>query len=169
MACVLPVFLLGGLAVQMGQDLSFSPAGLGVAVAVYFGVSALASVPSGRLVERFGPALVARCGILLAAGSMLAVAALARSYPVLVGLLALSAAAERARTVGQQHRAGPARAGETAGLSFGVKQAAIPVSTLLAGAAVPTIALTVGWRWAFVAAAVAALTTLPAVPGSCPV
>ena len=37
------------------------------------------------------------------------------------------------------------------GLSFGVKQAAIPVSTLLAGAAVPTVALTAGWRWAFVA------------------
>ena len=39
------------------------------------------------------------------------------------------------------------------GLSFGVKQAAIPVSTLLAGAAVPVVALTVGWRWAFVLAA----------------
>ncbi|MBM7492045.1 MFS family permease [Micromonospora luteifusca] len=167
-ACVLPVFLLGGLAVQMGRDLGFSPAGLGLAVAVYFGVSALASVPSGRLVERYGPALVARCGIVLAAGSMLAVAALARSYPVLVGLLALSAAANAlgqlaSNTALAQHV--PAR---RQGLSFGIKQAAIPVSTLLAGVAVPTIALTVGWRWAFVAAAVAALTTLPAVPRQLP-
>ena len=54
------------------------------------------------------------------------------------------------------------------GLSFGVKQAAIPVSTLLAGAAVPTVALTVGWRWAFVAAAVAALTALALVPAQAP-
>ncbi|MFG1867530.1 MFS transporter [Micromonospora arborensis] len=167
-ACVLPVFLLGGLAVQMGTDLGFSPAGLGLAVAVYFGVSALASVPSGRLVERYGPALVARCGIVLAAGSMLAVAALARSYPVLVGLLAVSAAANAlgqlaSNTALAQHV--PAR---RQGLSFGIKQAAIPVSTLLAGVAVPTIALTVGWRWAFVAAAVAALTTLPAVPRQLP-
>ncbi|MBM0277027.1 MFS transporter [Micromonospora tarensis] len=167
-ACVLPVFLLGGLAVQMGRDLGFSPAGLGLAVAVYFGVSALASVPSGRLVERYGPALVARCGIALAAGSMLAIAGLARSYPVLVGLLALSAAANAlgqlaSNTALAQHV--PVR---RQGLSFGVKQAAIPVSTLLAGAAVPTIALTVGWRWAFVAAAVAALTTLPAVPRPLP-
>ena len=59
-ACVLPVFLLGGLAVQMGDDLHFTPAGLGLAVSVYFGVSALASVPSGGLVERYGPAVVAR-------------------------------------------------------------------------------------------------------------
>ncbi|MET8229619.1 MFS transporter [Micromonospora sp. NPDC005298] len=163
-ACVLPVFLLGGLAVQMGADVGFTPAGLGVAVAVYFGVSALASVPSGRLVERYGPAVVARCGILLAAGSMLAVAALARSYPVLVGLLALSAAANALGQLASNAALAQHVPARRQGLSFGVKQAAIPVSTLLAGAAVPTIALTAGWRWAFVAAAGAALTTLPLVP-----
>ncbi|MDG4760778.1 MFS transporter [Micromonospora sp. WMMD710] len=163
-ACVLPVFLLGGLAVQMGADVGFSPAGLGVAVAVYFGVSALASVPSGRLVERYGPAVVARGGILLAAGSMLAVAALARSYPVLVGLLALSAAANALGQLASNAALAQHVPARRQGLSFGVKQAAIPVSTLLAGAAVPTIALTAGWRWAFVAAAGAALTTLPLVP-----
>ncbi|SIN30206.1 MFS transporter [Micromonospora cremea] len=167
-ACVLPVFLLGGLAVQMGADLGFSPAGLGLAVAVYFGVSALASVPSGRLVERYGPTVVARCGIVLAAGSMLAVAVLARSYPVLVGLLALSAAANALGQLASNAALAQHVPTRRQGLSFGVKQAAIPVSTLLAGAAVPTIALTAGWRWAFVAAAGAALTTLPAVPRQLP-
>ena len=91
--CVLPVFLVGGLAVQLADELRFSPAGLGLAVSVYFGVSALASVPSGALVERFGPAPVARAAVVLSAASLLAVAGLARSYPVLVALLALSAAA----------------------------------------------------------------------------
>ncbi|MGC4810549.1 MFS transporter [Micromonospora sp. DT228] len=167
-ACVLPVFLLGGLAVQMGADLGFSPAGLGLAVAVYFGVSALASVPSGRLVERYGPTLVARCGIVLAAGSMLAVAALARSFPMLVGLLALSAAANALGQLASNAALAQHVPARRQGLSFGVKQAAIPASTLLAGAAVPTFALTIGWRWAFVAAAVAALTTLPAVPRQLP-
>ncbi|MEU7756393.1 MFS transporter [Micromonospora sp. NPDC049171] len=167
-ACVLPVFLLGGLAVQMGTDLGFSPAGLGLAVAVYFGVSALASVPSGRLVERYGPALVARCGILLAAGSTLAVAAFARSYPMLVGLLALSAAANALGQLASNAALAQHVPARRQGLSFGVKQAAIPASTLLAGLAVPTFALTVGWRWAFVAAAVAALTALPAVPRQLP-
>ncbi|WP_422753721.1 MFS transporter [Micromonospora sp. WMMD708] len=163
-ASVLPVFLVGGLAVQMGDDLGFSPAGLGLAVSVYFGVSALASVPSGRLVERIGPAVVARAAIGLAAGCLLAIAGLARSYPVLVGLLALSAAANALGQLASNAalaRHVPAR---RQGLSFGVKQAAIPASTLLAGAAVPTIALTAGWRWAFVAAAGAALAALPAVP-----
>ncbi|WP_346121834.1 MFS transporter [Micromonospora coerulea] len=163
-ACVLPVFLVGGLAVQMGDDLGFSPAGLGLAVSVYFGISALASVPSGALVERYGPAVVARAGILLSAGSLLTVAALARSYPVLVALLGLSAAANALGQLASNAALARHVPAHRQGLSFGVKQAAIPVSTLLAGAAVPTIALTAGWRWAFVAAAGAALIALPAVP-----
>ncbi|RLK24103.1 putative MFS family arabinose efflux permease [Micromonospora sp. M71_S20] len=163
-ACVLPVFLLGGLAVQMGEDLGFSPAGLGLAVSVYFGVGALASVPSGVLAERHGPTVVARAGILLSAACLLAVAGLARSYPVLLGLLALAGTANALGQLASNAtlaRHVPAR---RQGLSFGVKQAAIPVATLLAGAAVPTVALTAGWRWAFVAAAGAALAALPAVP-----
>lgn len=163
-ACVVPVFLVGGLAVQMGRDLGFSPAGLGLAVAVYFGVSALASVPSGALVERYGPAPVARTAILLAAACLVAIAALARSYPVLLLLLAVSAGAnalgQLASNAALSRHVPPGRQG----LSFGVKQAAIPISTLLAGAAVPVVALTVGWRWAFVAAAGLALAALPVVP-----
>ncbi|MFI7279803.1 MFS transporter [Micromonospora chersina] len=163
-ACVLPVFLVGGLAVQMGDDLDFTPARLGLAVSVYFGVSALASVPSGALVERYGSAVVARAGILLSAGSLLAVAGLARSYPVLVVLLALSAAANALGQLASNAALARHVPAHRQGLSFGLKQAAIPVSTLLAGAAVPTVALTAGWRWAFVVAAVAALAALPAVP-----
>jgi predicted MFS family arabinose efflux permease len=45
-----------------------------------------------------------------------------------------------------------------------VKQAAIPICTLLAGAAVPVVALTLGWRWAFVLAAGLALAAIPLVP-----
>ncbi|AVT39764.1 MFS transporter [Plantactinospora sp. BB1] len=163
-AGVLPVFLIGGLAVQLGAELDFSPAGLGLAVAVYFGVSALASVPSGALVERYGPTMVARASLLLVAATMLAVAAVARSYPVLLVLLAVVALAnplgQMASNATLAHRVPPGRQG----LSFGVKQAAIPAGTLLAGAAVPALALTVGWRWAFVAAAVLALAILPVVP-----
>nr|MDT0661381.1 MFS transporter [Micromonospora sp. DSM 115978] len=163
-AVVVPIFLVGGLAVQMGAELRFSPAGLGLAVSIYFAISALASVPSGALVERFGAARVARAAILLSAGSLVAIAALARSYPLLVVLLGLSAGAN---ALGQlASNAALSRHVPTGrqGVSFGLKQAAIPISTLLAGASVPLVALTVGWRWAFVAAALAALTALPAVP-----
>lgn len=162
-ASVMPVFLVGGLAVQIGAELGFSPAGLGLAVSVYFGVSALASVPTGAMVERLGPATVARAGVLLSAATMLAIGVLARSYLAFVGLLAASAVAnalgQLASNAALAHHVPPGRQG----LSFGLKQAAIPLSTLLAGAAVPTIALTAGWRWAFIAAAAVAVTALPAV------
>ncbi|HET8680515.1 MAG TPA: MFS transporter, partial [Micromonosporaceae bacterium] len=96
-ACVLPVFLVGGQAVQIGAELRFDPAGLGLLVSVYFGVSALASVPAGALVERFGAARTARAAIIVAAATLGGIAT-ARGYPALVGLLV---AAGPANTVGQ--------------------------------------------------------------------
>jgi predicted MFS family arabinose efflux permease len=161
-ACVLPVFLLGGLAVQVGAELGFSPAGLGTAVAIYFGVSALTSVPAGALVERYGPAVTARAAIGLSAGCLLAVAA-ATSYPMLVAVLAAGAGANGLGQLSSNAALTGVPAGRQA-LSFGIKQAAIPVATLLAGASVPAIALTLGWRWAFGMAAVAAAGALALVP-----
>jgi MFS family permease len=162
-ACVVPVFLVGGLAVQIGAELGFSPAGLGLAVAIYFGASALTSVPAGALVERYGSAVTARAAIVLAAACLLAIAAAARSYPVLVVLLAAGAAANGLGQLASNASLARVPAGRQ-GLSFGVKQAAIPTATLLAGASVPAVALTLGWRWAFVIAAGLALAALPLVP-----
>ncbi len=163
-AVVIPVFLVGGLAVQIQDELRFSPAGLGLAVGVYFGVSALASVPAGSLVERHGAATIARCAIVLAAVSMLGVALAAHSLTGLVAWLGVGAAANAAGQLASNSalaRHVPAR---RQGLSFGVKQSAIPISTLLAGAAVPAVALTLGWRWAFGMAAVLAAGALLLVP-----
>ena len=50
------------------------------------------------------------------------------------------------------------------GLGFAIKQAAIPLATLLSGFAVPSIVLSVGWRWAFVASAALALASIATVP-----
>ncbi len=164
-AVSIPVFLVGGLAVQIGDELHLSPAGLGLAVSAYFGASALASLPAGALVERYGSARVSRAGILLAAVSLFGVAVAASALWSLIAILALGAGANAMGQLGSNtslSRHVPAR---RQGLSFGVKQAAIPVGTLLAGIAVPTIALTIGWRWAFVLAGVLALAAIGLVPG----
>jgi predicted MFS family arabinose efflux permease len=163
-AVSVPVFLVGGLAVQISQDLDFSAAGLGLAVSAYFGATALASVPAGALVERYGATAVSRCGIALSAVTLAAIAVGARSLWSLIAILALGAGANAAGQLSSNAslaRHVPAR---RQGLSFGVKQAAIPVSTLLAGAAVPTIALTLGWRWAFALGAVLAAGAIFLVP-----
>jgi MFS family permease len=163
-ACSVPVFLVGGLAVQIRDELGFSPAGLGLAVSAYFGASALASVPAGALVERYGSTTIARSGIALAAASLLTIAVAARSLWSLIAILALGAGANAMGQLASNtslSRHVPVR---RQGLSFGVKQAAIPVSSLLAGAAVPVVALTVGWRWAFVFAAAGAVAAIWLVP-----
>jgi MFS family permease len=163
-AVSIPVFLVGGLAVQIGDELGFSPAGLGLAVSAYFGASALASVPAGALVERYGSTLISRCAIGLAAVSLLGIAAGARSLWTLVGILVFGAAANALGQLASNSSLAMHVPPRRQGLSFGLKQAAIPVCTLLAGAAVPAVALTLGWRWAFVLAALLALATIPLVP-----
>jgi MFS family permease len=50
------------------------------------------------------------------------------------------------------------------GLAFGVKQAAVPFTSLLGGLAVPALGLTIGWRWAFAGAAVLAAVAVRVIP-----
>ncbi len=38
-------------------------------------------------------------------------------------------------------------------MAFGIKQAAIPIATLMAGVALPVVGMGIGWRWAYVGAA----------------
>lgn len=121
-AVSVPVFLVGGLAVQISDELGFSPAGLGLAVSAYFGASALASMPAGTLVERYGARRVARGGIALAALSLFGIAIAARSLWSLVAILALGAGANAAGQLASNTslaRQVPAR---RQGLSSGVKQ-----------------------------------------------
>jgi MFS family permease len=161
---VLPVFLTGALAVQIGAELGFDPAGLGLVVALYFGVSALCSLPVGWIVERYGAGPTSRAAAVGVAVAMLAVAAGARSYASLLAILLCGAWCNVMGQLASNLTLARSVPAHRLGLSFGVKQAAIPTATLLAGAAVPAVALTVGWRWAYVIAAGLALLALFAAP-----
>jgi MFS family permease len=160
----MPVFLVGGLAVQISRDLSLTPASLGVVVAVYFGVTAVGSMPVGGLVERYGPARSSRVAIVIAAVCMLAIALAATTLPLLIALLALAATANSLGQLASNASLAQSVPARRHGVTFGAKQSAIPLSTLLAGAAVPTVALTLGWRWAFGFGALLAAGALVLVP-----
>lgn len=163
-AGVLPVFLLGALSVQLRADLHFSKTMLGGLLALFFGVAALTSMLGGRVAERLGPARSMRLACAGSGVCSLGVAAGARGVPSLAVALALGGASN---ALGQPStnlllaRAVPVA---RRGFAFGLKQSAIPLATLLGGLAVPGLALTVGWRWAYVAGAVAAGATLFAIP-----
>lgn len=161
---VLPVFLTGGLAVQISAELGFDPAGLGLVVALFFGISALAALPCGWLVERYGSGPTSRIAVVGAAVVMACVAAYARSYAALVVILLCSAWCNVLGQLSSNLTLARYVPASRLGLSFGIKQAAIPTATLLAGVAVPAVALTVGWRWAYVIGAGLALAALLVAP-----
>jgi MFS family permease len=96
--------------------------------------------------------------------AMLGIATVAGRWSALVALLVLGGLANAfAQPAANMALAQGIRAGRQ-GLAFGVKQSAIPVATLLAGVAVPVFAVALGWRWAFVAAAVLAVLVVATVP-----
>jgi predicted MFS family arabinose efflux permease len=115
-------------------------------------VSALCSLPVGRLVERWGGTVTSRIAVLGVAVVMLALAVFAESYASLVAILLCGAWCNVMGQLASNLTLARSVPAHRLGLSFGVKQAAIPLATLLAGAAVPAVALTVGWRWAYVIA-----------------
>lgn len=165
-ASVLPVFLTGALAVQIRAQLHFGGAGLGLLVAVFFLAGVVGSLGAGLVSDRVGPSAVMRAatvtsalclaGMALVAHSATALGVLLGVAGVANGLVQPSVNAFLVRTVPQGRQ----------GLAFGMRQSAVPLSTLLGGLAVPALALTVGWRWAYAAAAVLAVVACLSLPTS---
>ena len=160
---VMPVFLIGASGPFVREDLGFDQAGLGVAVALFMGSSAVFAVVGGRVSERIGGG---NALTLVAAGAgtvMLGTALLAQRLTHLLVLLALGGFLNSmAQPAGNLALARGVSARPA--LMFGIRQAAIPVATLLAGASVPLVSLTIGWRWAFALGAALALCTAVFVP-----
>jgi MFS family permease len=152
----LPVFLLSAQSVLIREDLGFGDAQLGIAVGAFFGAAALASFFAGALVDRLGR----RFGTLVSGGLTMVVALLvalaAQSYAVLLSLLVLAGVANAAMQMTSNLTLARSVDAGRRGLAFGIKQSAIPSAILLGGLAVPTVGAVVGWRWTFVALAVAA-------------
>jgi MFS family permease len=162
----LPAFLLGGLAVQMQEDLHFGPTGVGVGVGAFYAAGAISSALTGRVVERAGAERSLRGAAFLSGCVQLSIAAFGSSITLVVAMLAVgglaNAWAQPASNVLLARVVPRARLG----VALGVQKSAIPASALLGGLAVPAFALTVGWRWAFVAGAAFAFASAAQVPGA---
>ncbi|HEX2175654.1 MAG TPA: MFS transporter [Nocardioidaceae bacterium] len=155
-AAVLPVFLLSALAVQVRDDLAFGTAALGGVVAAYFIASATGSVPMGQVVEWLGSGRGMALAATLSASAMAAAAA-AQSWVHLALALALAGVANAMAQPAANMLLSASIPVRRLGLAFGIKQSCVPAAALLGGLAVPTIALVLGWRWAF---ALAGLVTV---------
>ena len=161
---VLPVFLTGAFAVQLRAEIGLPINALGLVYASYFAAAALLSARLAVVAERSGPdwSLRIGCGIYVAA--FIGIATVARSaisLSVFIALAGVGTALTRsASSVLVARNVDPGRQG----LAFGLKHCSIPVATLLAGLAVPTIALTIGWYWAYVIGAGLTLIVMLAIP-----
>ncbi len=160
---VLPVFLTGALAVQIGRDIAFGPSRLGVASGAFFAAAAAGSALMGRLAERIGPGVAMRMS---AAGAavLLALLAAAPSYGLLLVLLFAAGLWNALAQVSANLLVARGVAPERQGWSLAMKQAGVPAGTLLGGLAVPLLGVTVGWRWAYVAASIGAIVAAAVVP-----
>jgi len=163
-ATVLPGFLTAALAPRIRGDFDFGDSTLGVTIAIFYVVSALSSTPCGRLVDRIGGVSGMRLAAALVVACATTVALFAQSAAGLVGLLVLGGVANG--------MGGPAVSAllkrevseQSQGLAFGVQQSGAPIGSLLAGLALPLVAIPFGWRWGFVAAAVLAVVAVIPVP-----
>lgn len=152
----LPVFLLGGLAVLVREDLGFGEVQLGLAASTFFTVAALTAVPAGRVAARAGAWVTTVLAAALSA-SVLAGMALAPTYGVLLVALGVGGVANALAQIGTNGSLAEVVPAHQQGRAFGVKQAAVPAATLLAGFALPLVGLTLGWRPAFGGAALLAV------------
>ena len=141
------------LAPRIRDDFPFGDSSVGLAVAVFYVVSGLCSVPAGRLVERIGATRGMRLGATLTVLGCLGVAAFASSTASLIPLLLLAGAGN---AVGGPSVSALLRrevAIQRQGLAFGAQQSGASLGALLAGLSLPALAIPFGWQWAYVASA----------------
>lgn len=163
-AATQPLFLLGAGALQAGPELGYGPAELGVFTAVFFLTAATVSARAGRIVERIGWPAAMRITTSGAAVVLVAMATVVRGPAEVVAALLIGAGVYGFANPAANLAFARLFPIDRQGLFFGIKHAGIPVSTLLAGVAVPVVMLEVGWRWAFVGSAVLAAAVFVSVP-----
>jgi MFS family permease len=162
----MPGFLTASLAPRIRTEFAFGDATLGLAVALFYVVSAAGSVPAGRLVDRVGPARGMRLAAVMTTVSCLAVAGLAESAASLTALLLIGGVGNALGGPSVSALLKRAVAVQRQGLAFGAQQAGAPLGAVLAGLALPAVAIPLGWEWAFVTAAVLSLLSVAFAPGA---
>ncbi len=161
---------LGILATFIIDDLSISRAELGIVLGLVNVASAVLSPVAGRVTDRIGgkKALIA---LFVTAGATFLIFGTAVAYGMLfVGAVAGAIAQATANPATNKLIAEDVPAGRR-GVITGVKQSGVQAGIFLGGLTVPTLAITLGWRGAYLIVAVVPLVfaavaawVIPAAP-----
>lgn len=154
----LPIFLVGANAIFIREEMGFGETALGAAASLYYVGAAGMSLPGGKITERLGYGRAMALAAFLTLISVLGIALVARLWWILTLFLVIGGTANGIAFPSSALALSKGIPIRRQGVAFGIKQSSGPYATLLAGASVPLLGLTVGWRWAFVTAA---LLTFP--------
>ena len=156
---VVPGFLIGALSVQVSAEMGVSEAAYGWGLGSFFGAAMVGSIMLGRLAQRVGPLNQMTLALVVSAVAQVALAATAESFAAVIGYLVVAGLANAANQTSVNLALAQAQLPRL-GFAVSIKQSGLPTATLLAGFAVPAVALTVGWRWAYVAGAALAVVSV---------
>jgi predicted MFS family arabinose efflux permease len=154
---VLPGFLVGALALQIGDDLDVGVETVAAGVTAFFLAGAFGAGLGGRLGERIGALRAMRASVLVTAASLLGAALLSGSVAVLLAFLAVAGIANSVSQPAINLFMAERVPLERQGIAFGIKQSAIPGAVLVSGLALPLVAIPFGWRATFAVCALGPL------------
>jgi MFS family permease len=160
---VYPAFLAGALGPELRSSIDISEAFFGVVIGGFFVGSALGSIGLGRLGEYLGARRMITVSLLTTATVTGLIAAFVRDGWMLVAALCVAGFANSGCQTAANKLLSQSIEPRRLGFAMAVKQSGMPGATLLGGLAVPAIALTVGWPWAYAAASVLAIVALGVV------
>jgi predicted MFS family arabinose efflux permease len=120
----------------------------------------------GRWTDRVGAAVALRIGAVASALSGFTIATVVQSWTGLAIALSVAGLANALAQPAASRLLARVVRDERQGIAFGIFQSSKPVAGLLSGLAVPAIALTVGWRWAFALAAAVSLVAAALIPSA---
>ncbi len=159
-ATTFPISFVGVIAPAAGLELHFGPQVVGLIAAAYWASSSAVALSAGRLVRSVSPRALMLLTVLLATVSLVGSAVLTPTWHFLIVWAAVGGASNalghpssNSLIIRHVRQAGRA-------LAFGVKQAAIPIASVITGASLPLIVAAFGWRWAFAPASVLCLLLL---------
>lgn len=146
---VLPAFLVGAISPQLRTDLGLTETQLGLIVAASFATSAVAAPFAGRLADSKGARTAIVAGTVLSSFTLAGLGIFGKALWPLLALMICAGVSVALVDPGLNRTVSAGIVPERAGLVFGIKEASIPLSTLAAGLAIPTLVTTFGWRSAF--------------------
>jgi MFS family permease len=162
---VMPVFLIGALSAEMGADLGYGSARTGLAITIFFASGAITAVTMGGVTERIGASRAMRLGVVIAGLVLLGIGFLASAWWHLAVLAAISGTGIALIDTGGARSFADAIRVERHGTAFGIKEASIPVASMLAGISIPLLVGRFGWSAAFIAGACLVPVVVWLVPG----